>query len=91
MDSATAAELYELHARVCKAIADPKRLLLINEMRDGAKSVRDLCDAIGISQSNASQHLGVLRDWTPWIVSSAPSALYLLLSLGAFGWLVRFR
>lgn len=61
MDSATAAELYELHARVCKAIADPKRLLLINEMRDGAKSVRDLCDAIGISQSNASQHLAVLR------------------------------
>jgi len=62
MDSATAAELYELHARVCKAIADPKRLLLINEMRDGAKSVGELCDAIGISQSNASQHLAVLRE-----------------------------
>ena len=62
MESATAAELYELHARVCKAIADPKRLLLINQMRDGAKGVGDLCEALGISQSNASQHLAVLRD-----------------------------
>lgn len=62
MDSATAAEIHELHTRVCKAIADPKRLLLINEMRDGSRSVGDLCDALGISQSNASQHLAVLRD-----------------------------
>jgi len=62
MDPATAAELHELHARVCKAIADPKRLLLINEMRDGPQTVGDLSEAIGISRSNASQHLAVLRD-----------------------------
>ncbi len=62
MDSATAAEFRELHARICKAIADPKRLMLINEMRDGPRAVGDLCEAIGISQSNASQHLAVLRD-----------------------------
>lgn len=62
MDSATAAEFHELHARVCKAIADPKRLMLINEMRDGPRTVGDLCEAIGIRQSNASQHLAVLRD-----------------------------
>jgi len=36
-------------------------------------------------------HLGVLRDWTPWLVAAAPSMLYLLLSLAAFAWLVRFR
>ncbi|MFZ5852684.1 MAG: ArsR/SmtB family transcription factor [Actinomycetota bacterium] len=62
MDRATAAELQELHARVCKAIADPKRLLLINELRDGPLSVGELSDALGISPSNASQHLAVLRD-----------------------------
>ncbi len=62
MDRATAEELHELHARVCKAIADPKRLLLINEMRDGPQTVGDLSEAIGISRSNASQHLAVLRD-----------------------------
>ena len=56
------AELHELHARVCKAIADPKRLLIINELRDREMSVGDLCDALDISQSNASQHLAILRE-----------------------------
>ncbi|MDI6908599.1 metalloregulator ArsR/SmtB family transcription factor [Nocardioides sp.] len=62
MDRDVAAELHELHARVCKAIADPKRLLIINELRDRELSVGDLSEALGISQSNASQHLAVLRD-----------------------------
>jgi len=42
VDSATSAELHELHARVCKAIADPERLLPVNEMRAGSKSLGDL-------------------------------------------------
>ena len=37
------------------------------------------------------RHLGLLGGWTPWIVAATPGALYLLLSLAAFGWLVRFR
>lgn len=62
MDQNVAAELQELHARVCKAIADPKRLLIINELRDQELSVGDLCDALGLSQSNVSQHLAILRE-----------------------------
>lgn len=56
------AEITELHARVCKALADPKRLLIINELRDGPRTVGQVTDALGISQANASQHLAVLRD-----------------------------
>jgi lipopolysaccharide export system permease protein len=41
--------------------------------------------------NNVAGHLGMLRDWTPWIVAAAPSALYLLMSLAAFSWLVRYR
>ena len=62
MDHDVAAHLQDLHARICKAIADPKRLMIINELRDGELSVGDLCDALGLSQSNASQHLAVLRE-----------------------------
>lgn len=62
MPSVDAVEIYELHARVCKAIADPKRLLIINELRDGECSVGDVAAALGISQPNASQHLAVLRE-----------------------------
>lgn len=62
MDTAVSAELHQLHAQVCKAIADPKRLLIINELRDRELSVGDLCEALDLTQSNASQHLAVLRD-----------------------------
>jgi len=62
VDKQVAAELHELHARVCKAIADPKRLLIINELRERELSVGDLCEALDLTQSNASQHLAILRD-----------------------------
>lgn len=62
MDREIAAQLQDLHARVCKAIADPKRLMIINELRDRELSVGDLCEALGVSQSNASQHLAILRE-----------------------------
>jgi lipopolysaccharide export system permease protein len=41
--------------------------------------------------NNVSGHLGLLRSWTPWIAAGAPSVVYLMLSLGAFSWLVRYR
>lgn len=62
MEQDIAEQLQQLHARVCKAIADPKRLLIINELRDRELSVGDLCEALGVSQSNVSQHLAVLRE-----------------------------
>ena len=57
-----AAGISELHARVCKALADPTRLLIINGLREGPRSVGDLAGALGISQPNASRHLALLRD-----------------------------
>jgi ArsR family transcriptional regulator len=54
-------ELYQLHASVCKGFADPKRLILINALRNGEQSVKDLCSVTGITQTNASQHLAILK------------------------------
>jgi DNA-binding transcriptional ArsR family regulator len=62
VSGADAVEIYELHARVCKAIADAKRLLILNELRDGPRTVGELVAALEIPQANASQHLAVLRD-----------------------------
>ena len=62
MDRETELEIHELHARICKAIADPKRLLIINELRHGPLTVGELSEALQISQSNCSQHLAILRD-----------------------------
>lgn len=54
-------ERYRLHAEVCKVLTDPKRLMLIDSLRAGERSVGELAEAIGVSLPNASQHLAVLR------------------------------
>jgi lipopolysaccharide export system permease protein len=41
--------------------------------------------------NNVFRHLGLLGNWTPWLVAATPGTLYLALSLAAFSWLVRFR
>lgn len=54
-------ERYRLHAQVCKVLTDPKRLMLIDALRTGDRSVGDLAETIGVALPNASQHLAVLR------------------------------
>ncbi len=55
------ATILELHARVCKTMAHPVRLALLNAMRDGERSVGELAEAAGVAQPIASQHLATLR------------------------------
>jgi len=58
---ARTADDYRLHAELCKVLTDPKRLMLLDALRDGERSVGDLAVLLGCSLPNASQHLGVLR------------------------------
>lgn len=55
-------ELNQLHASVCKGLADPKRLLIINVLRDGEMSVGDICEELELPQANVSQHLAIMRE-----------------------------
>ena len=55
-------ELDELVASMCKALNDPKRLLLLYALQDASYTVSELCELIEAPQSNTSQHLAVLRD-----------------------------
>jgi len=41
--------------------------------------------------NHISSHLGLLHQWQPWLAAAAPSMFYLLLSMSAFAWLVRYR
>lgn len=54
-------EAYRLHAEICKVLTDPKRLMLLDAMRRGERSVGDLAGVAGCTLANASQHLAVLR------------------------------
>jgi DNA-binding transcriptional ArsR family regulator len=56
------AELVELTSTLCKALNDPKRLMVLYALADGPRSVGDLAAAIDAPQANVSQHLAMLRD-----------------------------
>ncbi|MFO0904693.1 MAG: metalloregulator ArsR/SmtB family transcription factor [Pirellulales bacterium] len=43
------------------AIAHPRRIQIVEELRSGAKDVGSLASQLSVSQSNVSQHLAVLR------------------------------
>ena len=55
-------ELDDLHAGMCKALSDPKRLVILYALSDGPRNVTELCEVVGASQPNTSQHLAFLRD-----------------------------
>ncbi|HVE52291.1 MAG TPA: LPS export ABC transporter permease LptG [Ramlibacter sp.] len=49
---------------------------------------------IGISfflLNNVFGYIGNLQNWLPWVASGAPGLIYMVVSLGAFGWLVLRR
>ncbi|HEX9896895.1 MAG TPA: metalloregulator ArsR/SmtB family transcription factor [Dehalococcoidales bacterium] len=54
-------ELFKLLAESYKAFCDPKRLIIINELRKGQKSVGDLVRILATPQAAVSRHLAVLR------------------------------
>ncbi len=55
-------ELLRLHAAVCKGLSDPKRLMILDALRHGERTVTDLCQALELPQANTSQHLAILRE-----------------------------
>ena len=54
-------ELYKLQAELCKTFSDPKRLIIISELRHGEKSVGELAGLLECPQAVASRHLAILR------------------------------
>ena len=84
--------LYPLSCLVMAALALPFAYL---HARAGGTSLKVFGGImLGISfvlVNHLSGHLGLLRDWTPWVAAAVPSFAYLVLSLAAFAWLVRFR
>ena len=55
-------DLVELIARRFRAIGEPMRIRLLDQLRDGEATVSDISEAVGASQQNISKHLAVLAD-----------------------------
>jgi DNA-binding transcriptional ArsR family regulator len=53
--------LRQFKAEIFQALGHPTRVAIVEYLRQGEKSVGQLCEKVGIEQANASQHLAVLR------------------------------
>jgi ArsR family transcriptional regulator len=55
-------ELELVHDRVCSALGDPKRLMILYTLSDGPKCVHDIAAELDSPQPTISRHLKILRD-----------------------------
>lgn len=55
-------ELFKLKAEMSKLFSDPKRLMIINELRHGEKLVGDLAQKLEMPQAVVSRQLALLRN-----------------------------
>lgn len=55
-------KLYEARANIIKALAHPSRLLIVDQLNQGQKSVGELTEMIGTDTSTVSKHLSVLKN-----------------------------
>jgi DNA-binding transcriptional ArsR family regulator len=53
--------IFELQAEISKTLANPLRLAILYSLKGGERTVNDLADLVGVSQSNVSQHLALMR------------------------------
>lgn len=73
------AKLYSQFARVGRAVANARRLEILDLLAQGERTVEDLASEIGTTVSNISQHLQILRN--AGLVTSHKEGLYVHYSL----------
>ena len=54
--------LYQQQARVFKALCDPKRLAILEQLRSGEKCACVLLEGLNLTQSGLSYHMKILCD-----------------------------
>lgn len=55
-------QIYAHHAEMCKVLSHPKRLELIDVLRNGEMSAGELGQRLGLPSANLSQHLTMMRE-----------------------------
>ncbi len=54
-------KVFELQAEICQTLANPKRLQIVNLLKNEELSVGDIVRAMDVPKANASQHLSIIR------------------------------
>ena len=75
--------VHQEHAKVFKALCDPKRLAILSLLRSGEKCACVLMDQLGMAQSAVSYHMKILCE--SGIVVSRPAGKWTYYSLSSTG------
>ncbi|HXN07683.1 MAG TPA: metalloregulator ArsR/SmtB family transcription factor [Nitrospiria bacterium] len=54
--------IYEMQAEICRSLAHPVRLQILDILFEGERNSRDLQEVLDIPKANLSQHLSVLKE-----------------------------
>lgn len=54
-------EIHQLHAQLCKGLADPNRILILYSLALAPLNVTELTEVTNLPQPTVSRHLGILR------------------------------
>ena len=55
-------DIYLRHAEMCQVFSHPKRLEIINVLREGEVTVGQLAEKVRLSPANLSQHLSMMKE-----------------------------
>jgi len=79
LDRSLEREVDLLHANICQALSDPKRILILYALRERPLHVNELADTLGVPQPTISRHLKLLRERRLVLARrEGPSVLYSL-------------
>ncbi len=62
MNEQLVSEIELLHQKVCSAVGDPKRVMILYALAERSKYVSELADELRMPQPTVSRHLKVLND-----------------------------
>jgi len=55
-------DLFEIHAKLCQLLGNPKRLAIVAVLQHGEMNVGDIADALNTNITVVSQHLRLMKD-----------------------------
>ena len=69
-------EINLMHANICQAFTDPKRIMIMYALHEQPRHVTDLANFLDLPQPTVSRHLRVLRQRSLVIAERKGAAVY---------------
>ena len=68
--------VYRMHAEICSTLANPKRLKIINTLREKELSAGELLSLLNVPKANLSQHMAILQQKGVVVARRAGNTVY---------------